>query len=107
MRSRYAAFAGGLVGYVVETTHPDGDPYEADRGAWERSIEQFCSSTEFVGLRILEGGTEEESGVLSGQVTFHATLMQGDRDVSFSERSRFFKVQGRWLYHSGDLSSSS
>lgn len=120
MRSRYAAFASGRASYVMDTTHPEGTAYESDREAWERSIAQFSSSTDFVGLKILvadlEGGSPEGPSegaqpegiqpeeIQSGEVTFRATLRQGDRDVSFTEHSRFLKVQGRWLYHSGDLS---
>ena len=37
-----------------------------------------------------------------GWVTFCATLMQAGRDVSFTEKSRFERVNGRWPYHSAN-----
>ena len=96
MRSRYAAYARGLVDYIIATTAP-GPQVQADPEAWRRSIAQFCRQTRFEGLRIVEHVHGEEEAF----VTFEATLTQAGRDASFSERSRFVRVEGRWAYHSG------
>lgn len=99
MRARYSAFAQGLAAFVRETTAPGGDAFEADAAAWQRSIEAFSAQTRFVGLEVLavsEAGPE-------GQVEFRATLDQGGHDASFTERSRFVRVGGRWRYHSGTI----
>ena len=36
-----------------------------------------------------------------GRVRFFAHLERQGQDTSFGEASRFRRVQGRWLYHSG------
>ena len=100
MRARYAAFAYGLAGFLIETTHPEGAAYEADHRTWHASILEFSGATAFAGLEIL--GAEAEGD--EGWVTFRAALQQGTRDVSFTERSRFLREDGRWRYHSGVIS---
>ncbi len=98
MRSRYTAYAMGRVDHIISTTHPDSPHFEVDRAAWEASIRRFCNSTRFLRLRILEHSMDEDTG----QVTFCASLEQGGRNASFTERSRFERVDGCWLYRSGD-----
>jgi SEC-C motif-containing protein len=85
-----------LVDYVLKTTHPDG-PHHGRYGQREE-LEAFCTNTDFDGLQILDASTEDERG----EVLFEATLRQQGRDASFGERSVFYKVDGRWLYHSGE-----
>jgi len=97
MRSRFSAYALGLVDYVLATTHPDG-PHDGRYGQREQ-VEAFCRNTDFDGLEILDASEVEGD---RGEVAFHATLRQGGRDASFGERSVFFRVDGRWLYHSGE-----
>lgn len=99
MRSRYCAFAIGLADYVMDTTDPEGSSFNADRAAWGRSIEEFSRSTEFADLQVISA---EATGV-HGAVKFKAGLIQGGKDVSFTEASRFVKAGGAWLYHSGVL----
>jgi len=96
MRSRYSAYALGLVDYVLATTHPDG-PHHGRYGQREE-VAAFCANTDFQGLQVLEA---REEGA-HGEVRFRARLAQGGRDASFGEHSVFFKVSGRWLYHSGE-----
>ena len=105
MRSRFAAFACGLARYVMDTTHPEGSAFEADRAAWERSIEAFSGGIEFAGLEILDSGDSVDSGDSGqeGRVTFRATLLHKGKDASFTEHSRFRREGGRWLYHSGTI----
>lgn len=104
VRSRYAAYAKGLVDYVVETTDPEGPQWDADVPGWLERIATFGVSTRFVGLVILDAPppTGDEAFV-----TFRAVLTQGGRDASFTERSRFTHVGGRWRYHSGERVPSS
>jgi len=99
MRSRYAAYAKGLVDYVIATTAPDGPQWEADRATWHERIAAFGAGTRFVGLVIVDAPAPSGD---EGFVTFRAVLTQGDRDATFTERSRFVRVDGRWLYHSGE-----
>lgn len=96
MRSRFSAYALGLVDYVLHTTHPDG-PHHGRYGQREE-VERFCAHTAFEGLEVLDAHQEGDRG----EVRFHARLSQGGRDASFGEQSVFFRVDGRWLYHSGE-----
>lgn len=98
MRSRYAAYALGEADYILETTHPAGPLFRADRDAWRADVQGFCSGTRFDGLEVLEESADGDVG----WVTFHAQLAQAGEDVSFRERSRFERLDGRWLYHSAD-----
>lgn len=99
MRSRYSAYAMGNADYIIDTTHPDNSQYLQDRKLWKRQIEEFCNHTKFVGLEILE----DQPGEKISFVTFLAKLKQNGEDASFTERSRFEKAGGRWLYHSGEF----
>lgn len=91
MRSRFSAYATGLVDYIIDTTDPDGPQWVQDRAAWAVQISAFSTATRFAGLRI-EHADEDT-------VRFHATLEQGGKDASFSEHSQFVHRDGRWLYH--------
>lgn len=97
MRSRYAAYAGGVCSYILDTTDPAGPHAQAHRGRWLREVRAFCEETEFVGLDVLEHREDGDEGF----VTFRARLRQRGRDASFVERSRFVREGGRWLYHDG------
>lgn len=99
MRSRYCAYALGLVDYILATTDPEGGAWEHDRASWAADVLRFASSTSFTGLEIR---SSHESGD-RGEVTFHAQLRRGGDDVSFAERSSFVRVEGRWLYHDGEV----
>lgn len=99
VRSRYAAYALGLVDYIIATTDPDGPQWVADAEAWRDQIRRFAQGTRFRGLTILDA---PDAGPHDGFVTFRAELERDGADVSFSERSRFARRDGRWCYHSGE-----
>ncbi len=92
MRSRYSAYARWLPSYIIATTHPDNPSYCENPAVWAKEILQFCRSTQFAGLEILEFMDGDEEAF----VTFVADL----KEASFKEKSRFVKVEDRWLYHS-------
>jgi SEC-C motif-containing protein len=92
MKSRYCAFVVGDSSYIVKTTHENN----SDIKNWKEGIKIFTSSTEFLGLEILEFIDGEEEAF----VTFKVFLSSGD----MTEKSRFLKVDGRWLYESGEIS---
>ncbi len=93
MRSRYSAYALGLVDYILRTTHPDvAKPSKEE-------LEDFCRDTTFQKLDVRD---VKESGDLAF-VTFIAYLMQGGRDATFTEESRFEKVGDKWFYRSGTV----
>lgn len=96
MRSRYSAYVVGLSEHIIRTTDPEG-PQWRPVGAWKASIDALCRETSFVGLEVRE---VEERGD-EGFVTFRVDMRREGRPVAFVERSRFRRVEGRWLYHSG------
>lgn len=97
MRSRYSAYALNLPEYIIETTHSANPQYSDDKLGWKRSITQFAKNTTFQNLEILDF---KESGNLA-EVTFTAYLSQDGQDATFTERSYFEKINGRWLYREG------
>ena len=97
MRSRFAAYALGAVAYLQDTTDPEGPHFRPDRAAWGVELEHYCAKTRFEGLEVKAHGTDGDTG----WVEFRAALLQGDADVSFTERSRFTRRDGRWVYSDG------
>lgn len=98
MVTRYSAYAARDSSYIMRTTHPSNKEYMEDRKAWAKEIERFCDSTEFLGLNV----TDFEEGENEAFVTFAAKLSNG----SFTEKSRFVKENGVWLYESGKFLDS-
>lgn len=96
MRSRYAAYALGDTDFIMQTTHPDSPHYLSDTDLWQQQLRTFSQQTQFIGLTVEAHHLEDDAE--SGTVRFRAILMQGDRDVSFTETSLFKKQDGRWLY---------
>ncbi len=99
MRSRYAAYALGLVDYIIATTHPKNSHYLEDHTKWKEEILRFSQATHFEGLTIHEFVDDAQTAY----VTFTAILKQKGNDASFTEKSRFEKVDGRWLYRDGQM----
>ncbi len=100
MRSRFAAYALCMPDYIIHTTHPASPQFCHDTNEWAQKITEFSSLTEFKDLEIL--GSQESDSFAT--VTFVAHLFQDNKDVSFTERSYFEKVKGKWLYRNGQLS---
>ncbi|MFO7562024.1 MAG: YchJ family metal-binding protein [Enhygromyxa sp.] len=99
MRSRYSAYAVGAVDYLIATTDPAGPQFRPDRAAWADEIALFCQRTRFEKLTIQQASGDNDHG----EVRFFARLSRDGEDVSFTEHSRFTRVEDRWLYHSGAL----
>lgn len=97
MRSRYTAFALNLPKYITQTTHPENPDFTTDITNWLQGIESFSNHTEFKKLEVLEFIDGENIAY----VTFKATLFSNSEDCSFTEKSKFYKVDNKWLYHSG------
>ena len=100
MRSRFAAYALNLPQYIIESTHPQCPEHHSDVFAWAESIAKFSKSTQFHNLTIIN--TAEQGPTAT--VTFKAHLKQDGHDASFTEKSFFEKVNGQWLYKSGQIS---
>ncbi len=97
MRSRYAAYALGLVDHILRTTDPSGPHFEADTARWRAEVQAFCDAASFDGLEVMESQVQGERGM----VDFRAQLSSAQGATVMAERSLFRRVGGRWLYHSG------
>ena len=95
MKSRYSAYATGKSSYIIQTTHPDNPDYSHDIKGWKASIDHFCSQSSFEGLTIIDWTEGDEESF----VTFSARL-SGETMV---EKSRFVKLNHRWLYIDGEF----
>ncbi len=95
MCSRYSAYALHLADYIIHTTHSNNPDFTTDTLVWKENILKFCTTTSFLGLKILDF-TETISEAF---VTFDATLSHGH----LHEKSRFLKVDGKWFYESGEF----
>lgn len=99
MKSRFSAFAVGNIDYIINTTHEDNIEYSSNKSRWREDIQDVVNSTDFNKLDIIEFIDREEEAF----VTFKLTLKQKGLDVSFTEKSRFLKIDGKWLYRSGEF----
>jgi SEC-C motif-containing protein len=94
MKSRYSAYAVGRCDYILKTTYKPPQNLEQ----FKEEIASFSKYTTFEKLSILEFLEDEVSFV-----TFHAKLSSKTQDISFSEKSRFIRKEGRWFYESGTV----
>lgn len=91
MRSRFAAFALGLDAYVLASWHPDTRPASAGLDpalVWRR-------------LQIVDTVAGQEADD-EGVVEFRASFRHPAGTGLLHERSRFTRVDGRWVYLDGD-----
>lgn len=99
MKSRYSAFVVGDSKYIIKTTHNDNVDFTNDKESWTKSILEFSNNSDFKRLEI----KEFIDGESEAYVTFKAIIFQNLNDVSFTEKSKFIKVNNCWLYHSGEF----
>lgn len=99
MRSRYCAYALGLVDYIIKTTHPKNPSYSSNFVSWKQALQVFCTNTQFKDLEIVHF---EEHGPLA-TVCFIAYLKQQAEEVELIENSSFKKENTQWLYLTGTL----
>jgi SEC-C motif-containing protein len=95
MRSRYSAYALGLSRYIIATTHPHNHVFVADTQKWAMELDDYSQNETFVNLVIIDTTQDEHKAF----VTFCATLGSG----TFTEKSLFEKINGIWLYKSGEF----
>lgn len=91
MRSRYSAFVLNLTDYLLQTWHPDSRPAELTLEAGRR----------WLGLKLLGSST---TGSDQASVEFVARSRLGGQPAQrLHERSRFLRIDGRWLYLDGTI----
>jgi SEC-C motif-containing protein len=94
MRSRYSAFCLGNLEYLKKTWHPETLPDDLDDS----------EPMGWVHLDVVEVAIDDEEG-LEGEVEFVAKLIHNKKVETLHEVSQFEKVDGKWLYHSGEFKS--
>lgn len=98
MKSRFSAFAVSNSKYIISTTHKENPDFTDDLKSWNEDIINFSKNTRFERLEVLDFIEDVESFV-----TFKATLFQDNRDISFTEKSRFLKADDKWQYVDGQF----
>jgi SEC-C motif-containing protein len=99
MKSRFSAFAVLNTDYIIFTTHENNSDYTSNLKSWNQDIMNFSKNTKLEKLEILDFIDDE----VESFVTFRATLFQDNTDISFIEKSRFLKVEEKWLYVDGQF----
>lgn len=92
MRARYSAYARGDGRWLRETWHPATRPTDPGGGVPVR----------WIGLEVLAtaaGGPGDDQGT----VEFVARYKLRGRALRLHERSRFRRLDGRWVYVDGEL----
>lgn len=92
MRSRYSAYALRDADYLRRTWHPATRPHDLDLPAGRRWTRLRILATE-------RGGPDDTDGV----VEFRAHFRDRGEPGALSERSRFQRVKGAWLYQDGKV----
>jgi SEC-C motif-containing protein len=101
MRSRYCAFVRGEIDYLIDTHD------EVTRAAVDpKALAKWSKDTLWMGLEIVAteaGGEDDETGI----VEFIARGVTNGQPFMQRERSRFRRVDGRWVYTDGIVRRSS
>lgn len=93
MRSRYTAFARGEMDYLRNSLVPE---HREEFSAAETL--RWNKDTVWLGLDILETATEDDRGM----VLFRCSYRHKGVTQDLTERSRFERRDGRWLYLDGE-----
>ncbi|MFP6849636.1 MAG: YchJ family protein [Pseudomonas sp.] len=92
MRSRYSAYALGLIDYLVRSTLP-----AQQSGLDQQAIQSWSQNSTWLGLAV--EATEEVSGdPQHAYVTFTAYWRDGSGEQSHRERSAFVSHDGNWYF---------
>lgn len=121
VRARYTAYAYRLPDYLMRTTDPEGDEWDADVTSWKKGLLGFCDDFEFQGLTV--GDVREGVGSISAAASdavaegaAAATLAQVDFKADFRQKGTInlmelhetstfrLDAEGGWLYAQGDVS---
>lgn len=99
MKSRYVAYTLQLPKYIIQTTHKQNKDYLDDFTIWEQQILGFSQTCDFQELKIVDFIDDD----LESYVTFRVQLVCENKDNSFTEKSKFLKIDDKWFYHSGEF----
>lgn len=92
MKARYSAYAENRLQFLYDTLHPD---------LCKESFEEFTKGVrrDVVYERLVVHDFKD--GERFAEVLFTAYLKIRGKDGTFTEKSEFEKVGGKWLYKSG------
>ena len=88
MRSRYSAYALGLIDYLLATWHASTSPGELE-----------LYPTQWLGLEVRHAAATQDAGV----VEFVARYRVDGRAHRLHETSRFVREAGAWYYIDGQV----
>lgn len=91
MRSRYSAFVLGKIDYLLDTLAPELRQ-KTDREQLQATIAQ----TQWLGLQVLGSKLERDAASVEFVAWYQDTPLG-----QLHERSRFYKLDQRWLYLDG------
>jgi len=94
MRSRFSAFALGLAPYLLTSWHPSTRP-----ASLEPELDTSWRRLQIVD--VAAGGPDDAEGV----VEFRASYRSPEGTGLLHERSRFTRLEGRWVYLDGEIPS--
>ena len=89
MRSRYSAYVLQDRDYLEQSWHSDHRPQDLI----------LDDGIRWIGLEVIDFRQQEDQAT----VEFEARLLVTGKVDAVHENSRFVKLQGRWLYTSGDM----
>jgi len=99
MKSRYSAYVIKDVKYIINTTDVNNPDFTLETISWANDIEEFCTNSEFRSLDILEYIEDDNISY----VKFYVNLYIQGQDQSFTEKSKFVKINNKWLYVNGEF----
>jgi len=88
MKSRYSAFVVGKIDYIIKTSTFQND---------YKDLKSFSDNCDFKKLEIIDYSEDT--------VTFRVIIFCGEVNSSFTEVSKFIKIDGFWKYESGEILS--
>jgi SEC-C motif-containing protein len=100
MRSRYCAYALGVIDYLYKTSGPRvRKEFDAENSR------KWAESATWKGMEIVktEGGSESDTG---GTVEFIAHYSVKENDFDHHELATFEKIDNKWLFMDGQIFGS-
>lgn len=94
MKARYSAYAKNQLNFLFDTLHSNLRPQSFDD-----FIKGIRKNAHYQRLVIHDFQEDDPFAT----VTFTAYISMDGRDATFTEKSDFEKVEGRWLYKSGTI----
>ena len=101
MRARYSAYEKHEIDFIIESCHREEGVNEIDREA----TRSWSEESTWQGLKIIrteKGGTSDTEGVVEFEAVY---VRKGLKDVHH-ETAAFKKIDGKWLYSSGNLKTT-